>query len=246
MAAVVEARRIDAATLGERIERIDWGRVEDQLDALGHATPGPLLTAEECRTVAEMYDEARFRSRVVMARHGFGRGEYKYFAYPLPPLVARLRRALYPPLAAIANRWNAGARPSTRAFRAPRRLARALPRGRADPADAAAARLRRRRLQLPASGPLRRAGLPAPGRDPAAAPGRGFRGRRIRADRAAAAHAVAAEVVPLGRGDGVVFPVNQRPVEGTRGVYRVAMRHGVSRLRSGRRTTLGIIFHDAA
>jgi hypothetical protein len=138
-----------------------------------------LLTTSECEAVAALYaDDRHFRSHIVMARHGFGRGEYKYFTYPLPDTVADLRTALYPRLAPIANLWNASM------------------------------------------------GIAVPYPD---------------------AHAdfIARCLVPLRRGDGVVFAVHNRPVQGTRGTYRVNLRHGVSRLRSGHRHTVGVIFHDA-
>ena len=126
-------------TLGERIERIAWGRVEAQLDALGHATPGPLLTAEECRTLAGMYGEAaRFRSRIVMRRHTFGEGEYQYFARPLPEIVAELRRLVYPRLVPIANRWQKALGLAPELSGRARRIPRDLSRGRPDAADAAA------------------------------------------------------------------------------------------------------------
>ena len=180
-----------------------------------------------------------------MARHGFGRGEYKYFGYPLPDArratcAAPSTRTSRPSPTAGTRRWasTSAIRPST-----PTSSRAAMRPGSA--ADAAAAAVRPRRLQLPAPGSLRRACVSAAGRDPAVRAGPRFHRRRVRADRAAAAHAVAAEVVPLRQGDAVVFAVHHRPVQGTRGVYRVNLRHGVSRLLSGQRHTIGIIFHDA-
>ena len=234
----------DVAT---RVAALDWPGLAAELDAHGCATTGALLTPEECAALPRAYgDDEPFRSRVVMARHGFGRGEYKYFAYPLPELVAALRdRALS---AAAPRSPTAGTRrwasrraipPDHAAYLA------ALPRGRPGAADAAAAALRRGRLQLPAPGPLRRAAS-SRCRSPflLSRPARGFHRRRVRADRAAPAHAVARRGGAAAQGEAVIFPVHHRPVQGTRGVYRVNMRHGVSRLRSGQRHTLGVIFHD--
>ena len=179
--------------LATQIEALDWARIAGDLDAHGCATTGPLLTAAQCAALAQTYtSDAPFRSRVVMARHGFGRGEYKYFAYPLPEPVAALRAALYPPLAEIANRWNE-AMGIDRALSGTQHasyLARCHAAGQTQ-ADAAAAAVRRRRLQLPAPGPLRRARVSAAGHGAAVATGRGFHRRRVRAHRAAAAHAVA-------------------------------------------------------
>ena len=143
-----------------------------QLDAHGCAVIGPLLTAQDCAALIDGYEsDERFRSRVVMARHGFGRGEYKYFAYPLPDTVAALRAALYPPLAAIANRWNAAMGIAVRYPDAHEAFLEAMPRCRPDQADAAAAALRRRRLQLSASRHLWRARVSVAGRVPAVAAG---------------------------------------------------------------------------
>ena len=217
------------------------------LDKHGCAVTGPLLTADECAALAGRYPEdALFRSRVIMARHGFGRGEYKYFAYPLPDLDRRrcaprsIRRSPRSPTAGT-RRWASRSRyPAEHAAF----LERCHKAGQTQ-ADAAAAAIRRRRLQLPAPGPLRRARVSAAGHGPAVAAGRGFLRRRVRADRAAAAHAVARRGRAAAQGEAVIFPVHHRPVQGTRGVYRVNMRHGVSRIRDGQRHTLGIIFHDA-
>ena len=239
------APRAEAAIAG-RVAALDWPALETALDRHGCATTGPLLTADECAALAALYpQDAPFRSRVIMARHGFGRGEYKYFAYPLPDLIAALRTALYPSLAAIANRWNAALGIATRYPRGPCGLSGAVPRGRADAADAAAAAVRRRRLQLPAPGPLRRARVPAAGDRPAVRPGVDFTGGEFVLTEQRPRMQSRAEVVPLVQGEAVIFPVHHRPVHGTRGVYRVNMRHGVSRLRGGQRHTLGLIFHDA-
>ena len=230
-----------------RIAALDWPQVVGALDAVGHAVVGPLLTPAECAALAAAYDDdALFRSRVVMARHGFGQGEYKYFAYPLPETVAALRAALYPPLAEIANHWRAalgeaGAFPPDHAAY----LARCHKAGQRRPTPLL---LRYgpgdyNRLHQDLYGeqvfPLQATILLS---DPV----RDFTGGEFVLTEQRPRMQSRAEVVPLGQGEAVIFPVNRRPVQGARGVYRSAMRHGVSRLRTGRRLTLGIIFHDAA
>ena len=229
-----------------RSEAIDWARVTSQLDAEGNATLEALLDAGECEAVAALYDdERRFRSRVVMARHGFGRGEYKYFAHPLPGLVAALRTALYPRLAPIANRWNEAMRLSVRY---PGAHAEFLERCHAAGQTRPTPLLLRygvgdyNCLHQDLYGehvfPLQVAIL-------LSEPGKDFTGGELVLTEQRPRRQSRAEVVPLRQGDGVVFAVSQRPVQGARGSYRVQMRHGVSRLRSGRRHTLGVIFHDA-
>ncbi|ALN65827.1 hypothetical protein GLA29479_5001 [Lysobacter antibioticus] len=232
--------------LDERVGAQDWGVAAAALDGGGHALIRQLLTREECDVIAGAYDEeARYRSRVVMARHGFGRGEYRYFRYPLPDLVQGLRSALYPRLAPIAERWNqamgiaVGYPPRLQDF-----LARCHAAGQARPTPL---------LLRYASGdynclhqdlygehvfPLQAAIL-------LSQPGRDFEGGEFVLTEQRPRMQSRVEVVPLQQGDAVVFAVNQRPVRGARGHYRVAMRHGVSRLHSGQRHTLGLIFHDA-
>ena len=230
-----------------RFSSFDWEGVAAQLDADGFAVLPRLLTAEECAALAALYDgEGRFRSKVVMARHGFGQGEYKYFDYPLPDLLARLRTALYARLAPIANRWHeAMALP----VRFPARHAEFVKRCHADgqtrptplvlrygPGDYNA-------LHQDLYGehvfPLQVAIL-------LSRPVADFEGGEFVLTEQRPRMQSRAAVVPLGQGDGVVFAVNSRPVQGSRGTYRTKMRHGVSTVRSGRRHTLGIIFHDAA
>ena len=205
-----------------------------------------LLDADACAALAASYAEpSLFRSRVVMERHGYGRGEYRYFSYPLPDSVARLRAGLYPPLAAIANRWHAALDIDSR-----------FPPSHADfiARCHAAGQLRPTPLLLRYQAgdynclhqdlygeqvfPLQVAVL-------LSTPGEDFTGGEFVLTEQRPRMQSRAEVVPLQRGDAVIFPVNLRPVNGARGPYRVAMRHGVSRLRSGSRHTLGIIFHDA-
>jgi hypothetical protein len=229
-----------------RLTALDWNTIGADIDARGCAVLEGLLGAEECAALAGSYqDDRRFRSRVVMSRHGFGRGEYKYFAYPLPGLVASLRTALYPPLALIANRWHAAmgldARypPEHAAF-----LERCHAAGQTRPTPlllqyaAGDYNCLHQDLYGDLAFPLQVAIL-------LAEPGVDFTGGEFVLTEQRPRMQSRAEVVPLHRGDGVIFPVHHRPVQGTRGVYRVNLRHGVSRVRSGHRSTLGIIFHDA-
>ncbi len=229
-----------------RIAALDWHRAADDLHTQGHAVLPQLLHADECTALAALYGQPVFRSRVVMQRHGFGLGEYQYFAYPLPATVAALREALYPRLCPIANHWNAA---MGIAVRYPARHADFLARCHA------AGQTRPTPLLLQyAPGdynclhqdlygehvfPLQVAVL-------LSEPGRGFTGGEFVLTEQRPRMQSRAEVVPLRQGDAVAFAVHHRPVQGTRGTYRVNLRHGVSRVRSGQRHTLGIIFHDAA
>ncbi len=218
----------------------------DDLSAHGCATTGPLLSVDECASLARTYaDEPPFRSRVIMARHGFGRGEYKYFAYPLPELVSTLRTALYPPLAAIANRWNEQLEIDVSY---PERHAAYLGRcKRAGQSKPTPLLLQYgpddfNCLHQDVYGELV---FPLQATFLLSEPGRDFTGGEFVLTEQRPRMQSRAEVVPLRQGEGVIFPVHHRPVQGARGIYRVNMRHGVSRLRSGRRHTLGVIFHDA-
>ena len=226
---------------------VDWQCVEEELNAFGCARVPGLLTRDQCTQLAAAYDDAGlFRSRIVMARHGFGRGEYQYFRYPLPDPVQALRTALYGPLAAIANRWHAALGIDERY--PPRHadyLARCHAAGQVRPTPLL---LRygegdynclHQDLYGEHVFPLQAALL-------LSRPGADFTGGEFVLTEQRPRMQSRAEVVPLEQGDCVIFPVHHRPVNGTRGVYRVTMRHGVSRLRSGQRHTLGIIFHDAA
>lgn len=225
----------------------DWAQVETELDGQGYALAGKLLDSGTCTALAARYDtDALFRSRVVMARHGYGRGEYRYFDYPLPEPVASLREALYPPLAAIANRWHAALKLDTRfppehaAFAAQCHAA-----GQSKPTPLllryAAGDYNRLHQDLYGAHvfPLQVAVL-------LSRPGDDFSGGEFILTEQRPRMQTRAEVVPLAQGDAVIFPVRHRPVQGARGAYRVAMRHGVSRLHTGHRITLGVIFHDAA
>lgn len=226
---------------------LDWSRVHADLDARGAAVIESLLTGAQCEAVTALYDDTdRFRSRVVMARHGFGSGEYQYFAYPLPDLVEDLRTSLYPHLVGLANRWNEAMR-----------IDRRYPDRHADYLAAchASGQIRPTPLLLRYGEgdynclhqdlygehvfPLQVAVLLS---DPA----KDFEGGEFVLTEQRPRMQSRPEVVSLRRGDAVVFAVHHRPVQGTRGVYRVNMRHGVSRIRAGHRHTLGVIFHDAS
>jgi len=232
--------------LDARLDGYDWPALAAHLDAHGWAMLERLLAADECDALAGMYpDEGRFRSHVIMARHGFGRGEYKYFAYPLPGLIAGLRTALYPYLSPIANRWNEAMGIATRYPRAHAEfLARCHEAGQARPTPLLLRYVEGdfNALHQDLYGahvfPLQVAVL-------LSEPGRDFDGGEFVLTEQRPRMQSRAEVVPLRKGDAVVFAVAHRPVEGTRGTYRVNLRHGVSRLRSGRRHTVGVIFHDA-
>ncbi len=224
----------------------DWTSVAAALEADGYALIGPLLSPADCAAVSAGFDaDASFRNRVVMARHGYGQGEYRYFAYPLPDRVAALRAALYPPLAAIANRWNA-ALGLTGGF--PDDLSAYLDRCHAAGQTRPTPLLLRygpsdyNRLHQDLYGehvfPLQAAILLSD-------PGRDFTGGEFVLTEQRPRMQSRVEVVPLRQGQAVIFPVRDRPVMGARRASRAVMRHGVSRLRGGRRLTLGIIFHDA-
>jgi len=240
------AKSISADDIETRVEQADWPAVEKHLDAHGWATFPGLLTATETSGLANLYaDDGMFRSHVVMARHGFGRGEYKYFKYPLPETVSELRTSLYPRLVAIANRWN---EEMGIAVRYP----------------AAHADFIRRCHQAGQTRPtplLLQYGegdfnalhqdvygehlFPLQVMVLLSSPHEDFTGGEFVLVEQRPRMQSRVEVVPLDRGDGVVWAVRNRPIRGTRGTYRVNMRHGVSRLRSGHRHTLGVIFHDA-
>lgn len=226
---------------------MDWARVGAELDEAGVARLGPLLTPAECRALAALYEEPdRFRSRVVMARHGFGRGEYQYFAHPLPAVVARLRGQLWAGLRPIANRWNAALGLPERY---PAEHAEFLRTCHAAGQDRPTPLLLRygpgdhNCLHQDLYGahvfPLQVVVL-------LSAPGEAFTGGEFVLTEQRPRRQSRAEVVPLAEGEAAAFAVHHRPVQGSRGVYRAVLRHGVSRVRSGQRHSLGLIFHDAA
>ena len=230
-----------------RIAALDWPRIVADLDQFGAARTGPLLSASECAACSGQYDATgMFRSKVIMARHGFGRGEYQYYAYPLPDMIAGLRTVLYPRLAPLANRWVAAmgmdvAFPGTHA----EFLARCHSAGQVRPTPlllrytAGDYNCLHQDLYGAHVFPLQVTIL-------LSEPGRDFTGAEFVLTEQRPRMQSRAEVVSLCQGEAVIFAVHGRPVVGSRGVYRVNMRHGVSRLHSGTRHTLGVIFHDAA
>jgi hypothetical protein len=242
----IAASPILSAPPAMRICRLNWQELAAELDNFGCARLDRLLTDEECGEIASLYSkDSLFRSRVVMARHGFGKGEYKYFSYPLPEPIAQLRTQLYPKLAETANRWNDELKIEVRY---PRTHDEFLARCHAAGQDKPTPLLLQYQegdyncLHQDLYGehvfPIQVAIL-------LSQPGEDFTGGEFVLTEQRPRMQSRAEVVPLCRGDAVAFAVHHRPVRGTRGTYRVNMRHGVSRLRSGQRHTLGIIFHDA-
>lgn len=230
-----------------RVDNFDWQQIGQNLDDQGSALLKGLLSTEECLTIASLYpEESIFRSRVVMGRHGFGRGEYKYFAYPLPSIIQGLRTALYPRLVPIANRWNTAMGIEVQ-----------YPESHVDFIqrchDAGQRRPTPLLLQYGVGDynclhqdlygehvfPIQVAIL-------LSEPQRDFTGGEFVLTEQRPRMQSRPEVVPLRQGDAVAFAVHHRPVQGTRGTYRVNLRHGVSRLRTGQRHTVGIIFHDAS
>jgi uncharacterized protein len=243
MSATMEAQTV---AIESRVSAVEWALVAAQLDAHGWAMLEGMLSAEECQAIAGLYEGGgRFRSHVVMARHGFGRGEYKYFDYPLPDIIGDLRTAIYPRLTPIANRWNEAMGVDVRY---PSEHAEFLVRCHA------AGQTRPTPLLLQYGKddfnclhqdlygdhvfPFQVAFL-------LSQPGRDFTGGEFVLTEQRPRMQSRVEVVPLRQGDGVIFAVHHRPVKGTRGVYRVNLRHGVSRISSGHRRTVGVIFHDA-
>ena len=223
-----------------------WSNIESELNERGCATTGPLLTQAQCTELSAAYDTpSLFRSRVVMARHGFGKGEYQYYSYPLPPLIQTLRDSLYPPLARIANQWNKALGLQTE-YPAKHseflKLCHDAGQTRPTPLLLKYQQGDYNCLHQDLYGelvfPLQVAFL-------LSEPHRDFAGGEFVLTEQRPRMQSRVEVVSLRQGEGVIFAVNQRPVRGTRDIYRVAMRHGVSRLRSGQRSTLGVIFHDA-
>jgi len=238
--------RNGALPLAERLHAADWDRVAADLDACGNAVLPRLLAAAECAALAALYEQdGAFRSRVVMSRHGFGRGEYRYFAYPLPPVVGALRAALYPRLVPVANRWSEAMGSKVRyPPDLDRFIARCRAAGQARPTPlllrygADDYNCLHQDLYGEHAFPLQVTIL-------LSRPGADFTGGEFVLNEQRPRMQSRPEVVPLEQGDAVVFAGAQRPVRGIRGFYRVNLRHGVSRIRSGRRFTAGIIFHDA-
>ncbi|WP_424631879.1 2OG-Fe(II) oxygenase [Bradyrhizobium sp. SYSU BS000235] len=245
-AALKQPFTVSAGDIAPRVDAVEWPAIAKHLDDNGWAVLSNLLSPDECGSIASLYiaDDA-FRSHIIMARHGFGRGEYKYFSYPLPDIIASLRTALYPRLAPIANRWNESMGidvryPSMHADF----IKRCHKAGQTRPTPLL--------LQYVAGDynclhqdlygehvfPLQVAIL-------LSEPERDFAGGEFVLTEQRPRMQSRAAVVPLRQGDAVVFAVHNRPVQRTRGSYRVNLRHGVSQIRSGQRHTVGIIFHDA-
>jgi len=231
---------------GDRLDRLDWEALQAQLDENGYARTPPVLTRAQCASLVRLYDgDSRFRSRVVMERHRFGVGEYKYFARPLPPLVEELRSRLYPPLARVANRWMG-------ALADPRRFPPSLDAfldvctaaGQREPTplllryEAGGYNCLHQDLYGEVAFPLQVAVM-------LSQPELDYEGGEFLLVEQRPRSQSAGEAITAGQGEMVIFPNRERPAHGSRGFHRVNVRHGVSRVRSGRRLTLGLIFHDA-
>jgi hypothetical protein len=236
---------VAAQALAQRVDAVDWAQVTTDLDSQGNAVIERLLSSAECHALAGLYSGEVFRSRVVMARHGYGRGEYKYFSYPLPPLIGGLRQAIYPRLVPVANRWNEAMAIDVRyPDKHAEFIARCHAAGQCRPTPLL--------LQYGVGDynclhqdlygehvfPLQVAIL-------LSEPGHDFTGGEFVMTEQRPRMQSRPMVLPLHQGDAAVIAVHRRPVQGTRGVYRVNLRHGVSRVFSGHRHTAGIIFHDA-
>jgi uncharacterized protein len=228
-----------------RVRRYDWRQIDSDLGSYGAAVLEKLLTPKECQVIAGLYsEEEHFRSHIIMARHGFGKGEYRYFKYPLPKLIGDLRTALYSRLAPIANQWNERMGEETR-YPAEHAdfLKRCHDQGQLRPTPLLLQYVPgdynclHQDLYGELAFPIQVAVL-------LSEPGTDFTGGEFVLAEQRPRMQTRAEVVPLSQGDAIVFAVHHRPVQGTRGTYRVNLRHGVSRVRSGRRHTVGIIFHD--
>ena len=234
------------ADLAARVEAAEWENIVKNLDNYGCAVIKGLLLPKECQELSSFYDhDEHFRSRVVMARHGFGRGEYKYWSYPLPKTIETLRTTLYPHLAGVANRWNQSMKIDVQYSETHAEYLEQCHKAgqlrptplllRYDPGDFNALH---QDLYGDLAFPLQAAFL-------LSSADQDFTGGEFVLTEQRPRMQSRAEVTKLEQGDGVIFAVHHRPVQGTRGTYRVNLRHGVSRIRSGRRYTMGIIFHDA-
>ena len=243
---MIAAAKVKTPASPTRVEAMDWPGITAHLDGNGWAVLPGLLSPDECGSVASLYgDDGIFRSHIIMGRHGFGRGEYKYFSYPLPDIISSLRTALYPQLAPIANRWNESMGIDVRYPEAHADfIKRCHKAGQTRPTplllqyNAGDYNCLHQDLYGEHVFPLQVAIL-------LSEPGRDFEGGEFVLTEQRPRMQSRPEVVPLRQGDAVAFAVHHRPVQGTRGPYRVNLRHGVSRIRSGHRHTVGVIFHDA-
>ncbi|SOD41478.1 2OG-Fe(II) oxygenase [Nitrosovibrio sp. Nv4] len=234
------------ADIVSRVKSLNWGQISGDLDAQGCAVIEKLASADECDALVVLYPrDDVFRSRVVMGRHGFGRGEYKYFSYPLPAIISKLRTSIFPQLVPIANRWNEVMGINVRyPLKHADFLERCHDAGQLHPTPLMLQygpgdyNCLHQDLYGEHAFPIQIAIL-------LSEPGRDFTGGEFVLTEQRPRMQSRPEVVPLRQGDAVAFAVHHRPVQGTRGIYRVNLRHGVSRLRSGHRHTVGIIFHDA-
>lgn len=248
-----QARIERTATISDRVAALDWNGIAQTLDAQGVVTTGPLLSAQDCADMRAVYDhEETFRSHIIMGRHGFGRGEYKYFQYPLPDLVEQLRVSLYPRLAPIANAWTAmlsggsgsAAAPSTFPAELTAYIDLCHEAGQTRPTPlllkyvAGDYNCLHQDLYGAHVFPLQVAIVLSDPRSD-------FDGGEFVVVEQRPRMQSRAEVVIPSLGEAVIFAVHHRPVQGSKGPYRVNLRHGVSRIRSGQRLTLGVIFHDA-
>lgn len=238
---------IGSRTIAQRLQALDWSSLGECLRERGYARTGSVLSRDECAALIALYpDDRRFRSKVEMARHRFGVGDYKYFEYPLPALVEELRVAAFPPLAAVANRWaEAMGAPERFPERLDEYLARCAASGQTRPTplllhyEAGGYNCLHQDLYGPLAFPLQIAGfLSEPGRDYTG-------GEFLLVEQRPRAQSVGHAILPE-RGELVIFTTRTRPASGARGTYRVNVRHGVSRVHSGSRYTLGVIFHDAS
>src|SRR5215813_14758255 len=234
-----------ALSISDRIASLDWAALTKDLDSFGCTIVKSILTRDECRTLAGMYERNEiFRSTIVMARHGFGRGEYKYWSYPLPKIVHELRASLYSPLAVVANEWNRAMKINVSYPETHREyIERCHAAGQTKPTALLLSynegdwNALHQDLYGENVFPIQVAFL-------LSEPGKDFTGGEFVLTEQRPRRQSRAEVVTLQQGDGVAFAVSHRPLQGAKGTYRVNLRHGVSRLRSGHRNTMGIIFHD--
>jgi hypothetical protein len=241
-----DATPLSAVDIDTRVKEYDWTRIAEHLSDFGWAPCPKLLTISETDAIAGLYDDDRmFRSHVIMARHGFGRGEYKYFKYPLPEKIGELRTTLYPRLAPIANRWNKAMGLDVHYPNAHADFIKQCHEAGQTRPTPLLLRYREGDFNALHQDVYGEHVFPLQAMVLLSEPGKDFTGGEFVLTEQRPRMQSRVEAVPLDRGDGVVWTVRNRPVQGTRGTYRVNMRHGVSRIRFGQRHTVGVIFHDA-